>query len=519
MADENLSAIDDESKAMLEDHVKKGKARKFILITKGATIKSLIVFKKGPYGPKINKAKKDGFRGEATCGVITGKGVNISFQLPGTAEVSSAMKTEGNVYEGEPCKIAKLRAFFKDEADLKFKPEFQIVKSISDVTVVSELDDETEENLGEVAAGDLELEERKQKLVEALKRLTAVIQQAVAAQPARKNEILAPVAGIKEHLQAGRLDEAKQGLLTYNEFLKEILGKSSPPIGSAPPPPPPAPESPASAKESEWNWRLKELTPQLKEVLGKKLGDFAQAGALFKQAQAAKPTNIEQAVELLKQCAAVVKLALSEAEGEWTEATASDYEQAWNDASAEFEQQRNRIAGAGSTEALERFETLINEAKTLAGRGEFQQALQRAMQAAEIDATTRSAASAAEAKEIISKARQRWDEGIKIASAELKKVQDGVRDEDPELADALTDVLAGYQRELDELLAAGQMVVTDSDAGDQLKSVLEKAKSLQSEVANDDLIAFLDTFQDASVRLQDTIDEALGRVQEQLVAT
>ena len=94
---------------MLEDHVKKGKARKFILITKGATIKTLIVFKKGPFGPKVNKAKKAGFRGEVTCGVITGKGVNVTFKLPGTSEVSKAMKTEGNVYDGEPCKIAKLR--------------------------------------------------------------------------------------------------------------------------------------------------------------------------------------------------------------------------------------------------------------------------------------------------------------------------------------------------------------------------------------------------------------------------
>ena len=75
MADkEDALAISEESKAMLEDHVKKGKARKFILITKGASIKTLIVFKKGPYGPKIMAAKKEGFKGEATCGVVTGKG-------------------------------------------------------------------------------------------------------------------------------------------------------------------------------------------------------------------------------------------------------------------------------------------------------------------------------------------------------------------------------------------------------------------------------------------------------------
>ena len=90
--DDDLPAIDDDSRDMLEDDVKKGKARKFILVCKGAQIRSLVVFKKGPYGPRINSTKSSGFRGEFYCGVVTGKGVNLNLQLPGNQLVSDAMK-------------------------------------------------------------------------------------------------------------------------------------------------------------------------------------------------------------------------------------------------------------------------------------------------------------------------------------------------------------------------------------------------------------------------------------------
>jgi hypothetical protein len=52
-ADNAIPADDDETVKMLESQVTKGMPRKFILICKGAAIKTLIIFKKGPYGTKI----------------------------------------------------------------------------------------------------------------------------------------------------------------------------------------------------------------------------------------------------------------------------------------------------------------------------------------------------------------------------------------------------------------------------------------------------------------------------------
>ncbi len=69
---EDPAAINAETIDMIEGQVKKGKVRKFFLITKGSSIQSLGVFKKGQFGPKIMEAKKNGFKGEVSYGVVSG---------------------------------------------------------------------------------------------------------------------------------------------------------------------------------------------------------------------------------------------------------------------------------------------------------------------------------------------------------------------------------------------------------------------------------------------------------------
>jgi hypothetical protein len=127
--DTTLAAISDETKEMLEEHVKKGKPRKFFLICKGATINTLEVFKKGPFGPKIMKAKKDGFKGEATYGIVTGQGKELYFQLAGNQAVAEIMKVD-SFCEKPPTKRAKLREFLADN-DLNFKCNYYILNDPS----------------------------------------------------------------------------------------------------------------------------------------------------------------------------------------------------------------------------------------------------------------------------------------------------------------------------------------------------------------------------------------------------
>lgn len=529
MADENLAAIDEDSKAMLEDHVKKGKARKFILITKGATIKTLIVFKKGPFGPKVTKAKKDGFRGEVTCGVITGKGVNVTFKLPGTAEVSSAMKTEGNVYDGEPCKIAKLRAFFKDEAELKFKPEFQVVKQLSDVTTVSELEDETEGNLADVALGDAEQAERKRKLVDVLKKLTSVIQQAVTAQPIRKNEILAPVTTIKEQLQSDQLDEAKKGILEYHEFLKKMLADAphSSPTAPPPPPPPPLPEAdPNAAKESEWKWRSEALTPKLKQVLRDKIGDFGQIAAVFKQAQAAKSGDVAGAVELLKQCAGMVDFALKEAEGDWEDPTTAEFRNSWESMSGEFKSQRNQIREwlPGKIDA---FDGLVKKATSLADAGEFEKAIAAALNTAAIVEEAARAKTQLDVGESVEEgvvvfrsALLRWNLAMADLMTEVRRLQAAMRKKAPaagKLADEVDVVLDQFNVGLDDVLKDGMNQPNEELRKPFHDAALELIEDFKSK-SDGELLKHLDECMFEKVNIRGVLTKALGDLESQLAS-
>src|SRR5262245_29322105 len=121
---------------MLDGDVKKGKVRKFILICKGVQIKKLIVFKKGPYNTRIQQAKKDGFRGDAICGIVTGSGVNVTFQMPGNKEVAGAMSVDQPV-DGEPTKTTKLKEFLS-EYTLTRKPEYESVRDVAAVKKAEE---------------------------------------------------------------------------------------------------------------------------------------------------------------------------------------------------------------------------------------------------------------------------------------------------------------------------------------------------------------------------------------------
>src|SRR5262249_24555133 len=75
-------AVSDETKEFLEQ-VKKGKPRKFVMLAKGTTIVSLILFKKGTTSKFIKQAKEEG-KGVPFFGVVSGKGMDINFQLATT---------------------------------------------------------------------------------------------------------------------------------------------------------------------------------------------------------------------------------------------------------------------------------------------------------------------------------------------------------------------------------------------------------------------------------------------------
>jgi hypothetical protein len=241
-AEVEAQGIDSETVEMLESDVKKGKARKFILIYKGAQIKTLIVFKKGPYQTRIQSARKDGFKGDAVCGVITGSGVGLTFQLAGNKQVADAMGVDAAV-DDEPTKPTKLKDFLA-ENNLARKPEYKILHNVSELAKPDTDDDAAAAAAGAAAAaapaavastaaqqassaapqqaapgvdgdGDAALAAKIKKLKESV---LPRVKDAVAADPSQKEEIT-------ELLKAASTQEKDQLFGEAFESLKKLTGK------------------------------------------------------------------------------------------------------------------------------------------------------------------------------------------------------------------------------------------------------------------------------------------------------
>ncbi len=109
-------ALDEDTQKYLEE-AKKGKSRKFAMLCKGVTIVGLKIYKKGTEAKYKKELKQEG-TGKFYYGVITGKGQNLVFQLP------------KDQFDKPPTKEVTLKAFLGDEADMKFKPTYELVAGL-----------------------------------------------------------------------------------------------------------------------------------------------------------------------------------------------------------------------------------------------------------------------------------------------------------------------------------------------------------------------------------------------------
>jgi len=100
------------------DGVRRGKPRRFVLISQGAQIVSLVVYKKGALDKRLKEARESG-RGKVSYGIVEGQGVNLTFKLA---------KADG--FEDAPVRDTALKSFLSDEADLSCKPTFEIVETL-----------------------------------------------------------------------------------------------------------------------------------------------------------------------------------------------------------------------------------------------------------------------------------------------------------------------------------------------------------------------------------------------------
>jgi hypothetical protein len=101
------------------DLVKKsGKPCKFVIVNKGADVVSVVIYRKGADDGRIREAKEAG-SGNVSCGVVDGKGADLSFKL---------LRADG--YNNAPVKNTALKEFLNKGNELKTKPSIEIVDQL-----------------------------------------------------------------------------------------------------------------------------------------------------------------------------------------------------------------------------------------------------------------------------------------------------------------------------------------------------------------------------------------------------
>jgi hypothetical protein len=201
--------IDDDSVKFLQE-VKKGKPRKFVMVKEGVQIDKLYVFKKGPFDRYVRMAKQEGIRGEAFWGVVRGDGVDIHFEL-----------SRADGFENPPGKEIRLKEFLKEEASLKFEPNYVIVDTL---TPVEEADDAATAEEGAVEA-KVE-EDAGPKFIDLLKKILPHVKWALAKPTSVSEELQSRV---REAQEFGRQRDFEQGLATLRivgQLTKQALAES-----------------------------------------------------------------------------------------------------------------------------------------------------------------------------------------------------------------------------------------------------------------------------------------------------
>lgn len=229
---------------------RKGKPRHFVMVCKGIKILNLVVFQKGSIAGKIKEAKEQG-TGKVFAGTVVGSGQDVRFQL---------MQTE---YDAPPGKELILKDYLATEADFKCHPSYELV---AELTAVPEVDPDdatsgkgpktapptatttpTKETAATTAPPSPELEQ----LMAAMTKLTPAIQQAVTTYPARKEEILSPVATFRSSVKDGDISGAKAALLQIGQLLKSLSENSAAKAAATAPTSPPASEAAPTAPDGD----------------------------------------------------------------------------------------------------------------------------------------------------------------------------------------------------------------------------------------------------------------------------
>lgn len=258
MSDVKVS-IDKDTAEHLEQ-TRKGKPRRFVMLLKSQKVVALRLFKKGRVESQVLLAKKEA-TGDAYSGVVEGKGLNLTFQIPITEQLKEA-----------PTANQKLKEFLKEAADESFKAEIvmvarlpsvldesdplfrrlmnyrrmmeQVIKSVPsskqqfdelDAATLKAIEDE-DERLAQQKFDEIEsalenaqpmpdapkFDEDVSKLVEALSKLKPSIVEATTSHPERKTEVLQLIDELNQRIKANDVKGGGERLEALEKCLDEL---------------------------------------------------------------------------------------------------------------------------------------------------------------------------------------------------------------------------------------------------------------------------------------------------------
>ena len=282
--------MDDESKKILLD-VKKGKARKFVMIKDGVEIDKLYIFRKGPFDRFVRMAKQQGVRGEPFWGIVRGDGLDIRFELS---------RSDG--FTGPPGTQIRLKEFLKETTGLKLEPDYVIVDAPTPI----------EEDGPEVATGEdadrdeaVPEEDPGEKFVRLLKLVLPHVKRALAVATSVSDELQTRV---REAQDLGRRRDFEQGLATLRivgQLAKQALAEAetAPAAGREEPVADPVAsriQEAETKRRHQWEERVAQIEPRYSEAVRAATDDTGKMRLVmdYAQTQAARKQFVKALVGL-----------------------------------------------------------------------------------------------------------------------------------------------------------------------------------------------------------------------------
>ena len=491
--DDSLPPLGENTDRFLEQ-AKKGQARNFLLVCKGNKVTYLAVRKKPIKKNELIEAKKAGYKGDGYFGVITGKGMELVFNL-----------SMADGYTSEPVKDKILKDFLEEKAEFKCKPTIAIV--------------------AELPAIPFDEDDLKNPLVARFLALDVKISDVLDANPSAESELAKTTTTIRLLLQDAEFGTAEPLVGALEARLQELLGGAPAVASPATNVPQPQTSTSQAAQPASPTTATTTATPtvdsealklKLQEALNKLVQQLKQAVVTYPEkkvelltpvAQIKKQMDSGDLQEAKKGILAVGQLLKSVMAQATTQNGNEPQTQSANPLLAEYDRKLAELQPSyskairemiGDTSKFRTVMAYITEQANALAYGNAIKAIDRLTQAI----ATAMAAGVKETdvipENIVADRKKfvqsRWQEAIRASYAEIEKLASPIDSQVPEensreLVSSITEHLNQFVDELNNAIL-GTDAATSQDQK-PIESALKAIRSYRSKIAADPLFAHL----------------------------